>query len=497
MRPNLTRSLVGALAVGLLAFAPAGPARAANLDKALLLSKGKDGKLTEAEKVLSYLAKKGYKNVGVLPFQVKKGKAKSGGFDAAPLAMSFPSRLETALAMSMDASKPLGIIQDASGAAGAQKVGPWAKNKASFQKLFAANYALPYGSAKVKADAFLTGLITCTDGETTRVDIRAFDRNSLKGSKLDTEPVASFTVENDRALLRELGFGYVLPRTAVARGTTAKSRDKAARSIVSRSLKAQRRSDDPSTEPADVGGIQLELFYNGQKQLLKALTGEGNSRMFEAPAVPSGATVSMTLKRVAEGDKLLGAVLAVNGKSTWNQEPTEGGTANCTRWLFKPGNTAPQTFKGFYMGESAEKLLPWKVFDAKESETMVGAMGARAGWIDLDVYESNGQGGSGDGDEMQITLRGLARSRSAKPANFKEYQASLLKANNVKPRPRSKGAVSRDPASGGIIGAGVEEQPSPPVGSASFPNPTRLGGISIRYYQKASGGSGGDADASN
>src|SRR5262245_20925077 len=93
------------LVLGLGSLLPAPPARAANLDEALLrqtMQVKVDEETRTVRKlahVLNQLAvQHGYTNVGVLPFKVQKGKAKAT-YVAAPLATLLPARLETAMLM--------------------------------------------------------------------------------------------------------------------------------------------------------------------------------------------------------------------------------------------------------------------------------------------------------------------------------------------------------------------------------------------------------------
>ena len=93
-----------ALAAGI--FSP-GPARADNLDLELL---------KQAPGLLRKLNDRKLRNVGVLPFRVKKG-ARPTRLDTAPLSVSMTTRLENALILANDENerKALGILRDANG----------------------------------------------------------------------------------------------------------------------------------------------------------------------------------------------------------------------------------------------------------------------------------------------------------------------------------------------------------------------------------------------
>src|SRR6478672_8744053 len=99
----LRRLLVPALVLA-LAACPAAAARADNIDLGLI---------RKSPEIIKFLKDKDYKNVGVLRFQLKKGKGRatySGGVINGNMA----TRLENALLMENDPKNPIGIIHDAS-----------------------------------------------------------------------------------------------------------------------------------------------------------------------------------------------------------------------------------------------------------------------------------------------------------------------------------------------------------------------------------------------
>jgi hypothetical protein len=294
--------------------------------------------------------------------------------------------------------------------------------------------------------------------------------------------LATFTVANDRPLLRDLGFGFVLPRTAVARGVTAGARDRLARGIVARQIQGNAAKGEAFT-PDDVAGMQVELLYNGSKQGLKPIAGAKGQ--FAAPPMPGGTAIALTLKRLRDDKATLGVVIKVNGRSLWNKQ--EDLSINCQKWIYNPDSRGRvDKFEGFSMGDAGKELLKFKVLTDAESPEKASELGERAGWIDVDVFASGAGGKTIEEKEMKVTLRGLSRSDLAKspPKTLKELQDRLRKANNVAVKPRPKGVASRE---GGLLLHELEPVAAAPPGTAGFPNPVRLGGVSIRYYDRPKG----------
>src|SRR5262249_31366901 len=126
------------------------PARADSLDQVLLQKSGK---------ILHHLHRLGYRNVGVLPFIVKKG-IRPAGFAQGPISANLPARLENALILAQDPEgKQIGIIRDAAGQAREAGIGSFREDGKELDRLFALDYQLAWGTKKVKADAFVTGQV--------------------------------------------------------------------------------------------------------------------------------------------------------------------------------------------------------------------------------------------------------------------------------------------------------------------------------------------------
>ena len=111
MRNRRAFSIASLFAVALtMCFVSA--TRAGRLDRELIKN---------SAPLIQYLSKQQVKNVGILPFEVKKGSRKAS-VDAAPLATSMPTRLENTLIMALQTDS-FGVVRNPAGTARKAKVG--------------------------------------------------------------------------------------------------------------------------------------------------------------------------------------------------------------------------------------------------------------------------------------------------------------------------------------------------------------------------------------
>jgi hypothetical protein len=492
-RRFLLKALLLLPLAGLLAAVGVSEGRQNGEKKPQKAEKGLDVALLKAApRIALYLSNKGYKSVGVLPFKVKKG-TRQPSYDAAPLAANLPGRLENALVMTMssdDESKALKIIRDAAGSASQQRVGSWTRSKAAFDKLFSTRYPLAWGKRTAQPDVFLTGIVrNVGNRSTTTVDILAFTRRSWSSSKrgVDMKPVESLLVKTDRPLLRDLGYSYALARGTLKRGTRVAMRDQQALDQVNRDEQQGQQKQQKGQQghnPNNVAGFRFEIYYNNVKQTIRPLSGgqqQAKSPTFQVDPPPTGARVAMVLTRLDGEGKTLGVVLKVNGLSTYQRD--DGDSLACKKWLYDADRAGkPDRFDGFYMDVEGKAMKPFKVLSAEESATKVNELGDRAGWIDIDVFGSGEE--KQDEEQKQVSTKGLARG-AGKPATLKALRKQLMTKNHVKVKPA---LVARRSASGLIVDD--LEQDGVPIETGSLPNPVRLGGISIKYYDRTKQGNG-------
>jgi hypothetical protein len=486
-------------AVGLLAVALFAPltARAGSLDKALL-DNGLD--------VLVKLREAGVKTVGVLPFRVKRG-ARGTAFNVAPLATNLPGRLENALVLrqSADTEVPIQVIRDAAGVASKNKVGSWMTERGAFARLFLSKYPLVWGEEKLglnKHDAFLTGEVVADleKGE-AKVSVKMITPKSWKDGKVVAKSLVTFPCKMDRDLMRDLGYNFVLPPDKVGSRTI---RPPELNKHAQEQLKKEEEGKDKPPEvgsatshsPTDVAGLKVEVFYNGVAQkVAKVPGGEGAKQpLFEVPTPKAGQEVVLKITRLSDKGGKLGAVLRVNGRSTYAEQ--DGPVEGCKRWVFLPEKAGkPMTYEGFYHKADGKKegkkdgkfvVVPFEVLGEEESKARASELGTRAGWIDLDVFvESEAPldlGDKSDADGLVISTRGGFRARGA---TFADAQKKIATANNLKLENLSFNKK-------GLIGTGVKRAKTEPFKSVEMKNPRHVGGISIRYYARPE--AGGDSD---
>jgi hypothetical protein len=479
---NLKRMLLLAPIALLLASAPA---RAAHLDEALLKA---------APTILTYLKTERYANVGILPFKVQKG-TRTASYLGAPPTLNIPGRLENALIMCQGSNeaRAVGIIRDAAGTASKAKIGSYTRNPIAFRGLFSTQYNLAWGNKKVKADAFVTGIVKNTgDRSSTTIVVQVFTSKSRVGGSLKLIEIGEpIVLKTDRSLLRDLGYTYALSRSMLKRGVTASRRDQEAVDQVNKQEQGQKKpqtsGQSGAITPDNIAGMAFELRYNGGKQALRPLAGSQQGAklpQFEADPMMPGTTISMVLTRLLGDDKALGVVLKVNGRSTWKEEADE--SIKCRKWLYDLSKKdKPDEFLGFYEDAEGKNLRKFQVLTEEDAGARASELGDRAGWIDIDVYASSdagpGPGQKSDEEEMMVSTRGLSRSRTA-PRTLKDLQARLRKANNVKVKVSK--VTPRGP--GGLLLPEMEPSDEVKIDKGELPGPVHLGGISIKYYDRAS-----------
>jgi hypothetical protein len=479
-RTRLTAAVV--LLVGLLCF---GGSRslAGQLDGALLRKGGY---------VLEYLNDKGYRNVGVLPFQVKKG-SRPVSFEDAPVSLNLTTRLENTLIVSQNpAGKTIGVIRNASGTANRNRVGPYRTSPSAFSKLFAQKYDLAWGGRKVKADAFLTGrVVNAGKGRArTSVVVEVFDSRSMKGGKLLRQRVCKFDLPTDRALLGDLGYAWALSPTVLSRGFRAADRDRLALRQVAGADETGEDEPQPGQSnahtPENVAGFRFEIFYD-KKQRISPLRGSREGQrlpLYQVPPAPPGSDVVMVLTRIDESDRTLGVVLKVNGLSTWRKEDAEN--ILCRKWLYDPDRKGkPDRFLGFYLDVKGKNLLKFRSLTAEESEARASALGNRVGWIDIEVFASKEESDEKEEDApvKKISTRGVPRGL-ARGAGLRAVQAAISKTNNfrVKPVKLPFGTPKLIPRT--LIDAEVAPLAGGEFEWGELPRPESLGSLSIRYHDR-------------
>src|SRR5437868_13775516 len=146
--PNWTVK-IGFAGLGSLALLLVGvsPARADNIDNELR---------SKALLIMKDLEARGYKNVGILKFQVKQGNSPPT-LTAGKLNYVMATRLENALVMADKTDAPIGLTRGASAEAAAKDKSATYLTLEGRRNLFKVHYPLAWGSQSVEVDCFLTG----------------------------------------------------------------------------------------------------------------------------------------------------------------------------------------------------------------------------------------------------------------------------------------------------------------------------------------------------
>lgn len=354
------RAAAGLLvALGLLA---GGPARAADhIDAALP---------KQADKVLDWLKKQGYQNVGVLKFRVQKGK-QAETLAAGPMNVSMTTRLENSLVVAQEeAERPIGIIHNAGAALAARKEHANYQTADGIAKLFTGKYPLAWGGKTVDADCFLTGVVRLSaDKAQTTVVIEAIDRKAKKPVE-----VLSFAVKTDRGILADLCESFVVNarklRTQAIESIPDEDGGRVSepdREAVQSAQPPEARADtdnepikkpEPASNPTG-GLIELKILYNGTVQDQTPLGGN----RYRTNEPQEGQRVTFRLKNTSTAKAAV--VLAVNGVNTLYQESIiDNLPENCAKWILEPGKE--YTIKGFY-SKDGTKYDEFRVASNEES----------------------------------------------------------------------------------------------------------------------------------
>jgi hypothetical protein len=431
LRGKTFRRFLG-VTLAALAWAGGAAARADLLDERLN---------EEAPKIVEALRKQGYKSVGVLRFRVKQGHRMTETFSAGPINGNLATRLENALVIHLgsDERQALGVIHDASREAAAHKVGGWYTQEAHRRKLFEiASYPLAWGDLKVKADAFLTGLVRVSpDYKRASVTIEAFS----VGDPGKLEKVAEFSFDCDVALLQDLGKSYSLARSRVGAKNGPTLRDMIIQEFERQEAANGGSEGDPKgngpkkdqavkidtpkkastgngSTSTMVGDVEFKVLDRGKAQAIKDDT-------IEALEAASKVAFSITNK---SSDRL-GVDVRLNGLSVAGEQTSSA--ANCRVWVLKPGAT--YVLKGFYdlaNRDAKVNVSPFRIAVGDEAKQGIDELGDTANTIQISVFTPTDH----PSGEM-IVSRNLRRLRASDTLSCRDLgtlQSHLMKQSALK-----------------------------------------------------------------
>jgi hypothetical protein len=480
MRPQRLRLALPALLLA-LAAASAPAARADAIDKALY---------DKAPEVMKFLKDKDYKNVGVLRFQLKKGKGKvtySGGVINGNMA----TRLENALLMETDPKNPnpIGIIRDAGAVAAAKAPAKhWDESNAKERAaLFDYDYPLAWGNKTVKADAFLVGGVKLSeDMKTTTVFITCFDRKSDKDHE-----VCRLEVTTDRTILADAGQSYVLARGLVKKRSaeidpkTGENKDgKSLQDLMNDDAsKSAKDRDDKKGSGLANEYVDFEVTYDDQPQAVTGDPNDGGELRIAPPQ--TGQTVAFRCTNKTS-DKI-GLVVYVNGKSTlqYQTEPAD----NCRRWIL-PADRKDYWIQGYH--DENDVRTKFKIVDPDDA-LVKNELADKLGQIEVVVFLMGQKSPPVDTQEILVSSRGLRspsptiKKRSGmtqKPKTAVEARSLVFKSMGMKVPDHVRPVAVKDRGAGYIV-PDPSLQEKVVIDQLEFPNPTQVATpIVIRYNDK-------------
>ena len=354
------------LVAGLQFNSPA--ARAADLEKQLV---------KHSPEVMKYLQEKGYKNVGVLKFIIKKDNKENQddktGKDftdrAGPLNSDAARRLEMALILAIRPPQTIGIIHNASQVA-AKTPGANHLTVEGRKNLFTAKYPLAWGAQTVAADAFVVGTIELsTDLKQMTVVLAAF------GNDGEMHKVTKFTAAMAAENLAEAGESFLL-RGVFDLGNIDQGKIEQVALNDAAKVKAAVKENPPPLKAAEAP-VDLQITYNGQSVPLE--TRDGKTFVREPQ---TGEQVVFVLKRKTATDtQRYAAVLKVNGENTLGKQKIHD--IQCRKWVLEPKDP-PITIRGFQTTDKQAEAF--RVLSKAESKGKEIDYGDDVGTISLVVF---------------------------------------------------------------------------------------------------------------
>lgn len=454
----------------------------------------------QAPEILKQLRDKGYKNVGVLKFRIKKGTEPVSD-SVGTLNMFLADRLEVALilANSNEATKQIGILKRASSVA-AKIPGASHVTAGGREKLFQAEYPLAWGGSSVKPDAFLTGIAQVSaDLKQITVGVLVFDASGGALAKV----VPPFDATMSPALLGEVGESFVV-RGAFDSGKTELKADPATKAVPTgdalaakvADVSAKIKSKEAPHPLADPGcPVLLEVTYDGRPVSVEFRDGKA---FIAEPH--EGQKVVLTLRRAATAKGRLGVVVKVNGESTLERQRLPD--ADCRKWILEPG-AGPIKLEGYQLDNSTAEAF--RVLSAAESKAAEMNYGADVGTISMTVFREVGGDPIPETTPSKSTVTQPEPTKIAKkpdpsptlPTDLPDESAEDLLAlsRGIQPKatPKNLAALKHQLREGtrstdtrGLIAQG--QQTASNVVKVSFvTDPTPLVSATVVYYNATSG----------
>jgi hypothetical protein len=408
--------------------------------------------LRAAKDVIKHCEDKGYKNIGVLKFQITKdGKTLSD--NVGTLNVFLARRLEVALVLSNNPRKPIGIIDNATAVAHRTK-GANHLSKEGRLKLFEPVYPLPWGKTEVKPDAFITGVAEISkDLKTLQIQFLTFDRTDNKLLPL----LSVLRVANQPEQLVEMGESFNT-RGLFDEGKLEPARKEAVLRAAAELKNQAREGGKAPPNPArdSRAPVALEVRYNGRAIPIDVKDGKAF-----VPEPREGQKIELVLQRDNSHERF-GVVLKVNGENTIAKQRLPD--LQCRRWILDPGR-GPMTIDGYQINDKQKEVF--RVLSTHESKSREMDYGADVGTITLSVFrELQGKkkppDPSEEAKEAQVVYKGTLETKPqpgepAKPDNLGALTARLLEEANL-----SRGLIAEGPTKpGGVTVVKFDPDPLP------------------------------------
>ena len=376
----------------------------------------------KAKTVLELLKKKGFKNVGVVKFLVKRGDG-SPQDDVGDLNQSLANKLEVALILA-NTDEKFGIIEKATEAVRGKLPAANHLSEDGRKAFFVRKYELGWSGDKVEPSGFLTGVATLSN-DLTKLTIRfqSFD----KSGKLDDCP-GELTAPTNPEMLAQAGFSYVMATSrqkALVAGEPPPPKETLQREIVEQVAKSEEPQEKPPAEgepfaPLASCPIKWTVLYSG-----KAVPITGNT----VPEPKSTDRVEFELTNPTQGTYAV--VLLVNGENTLYQE--RGVPQVCRKWVLGPNSSVK--VRGFQA--DADTVAPFSVLPPQQPLPDAIRYGDHAGTFRMVVFHGqlsapdSGPGALAKADPSDANAMAIARTRGGtrpagvKPQTLKALQADL------------------------------------------------------------------------
>lgn len=324
--------------------------------------------IRQAPEILRHCRERGYKNVGILKFRIRKGQGQPTD-NAGPLNMNLADQLELALIMANDVRNPLGIIHDASAVAAKVK-GANHLTVEGRELLFSETYPLAWGDSRVRPDAFLVGVVEMRGSlDSFTVGVAAFSPG-----KEGLEKVVQFTATPGVDDLIEVGESFAV-RGLFDAGKLELA-DTVRQEIVTHAA-AVHQASAPHPLVAPEASAVLDILYDNRIQTVEYRGGEAYVKEPE-----TGQKVSFVIRRKNPADKQrYGVVLKVNGENTLARQRLKD--LDCRKWILEPGDP-PITLHGFQITDDSAQ--EFRVLSKAESKAREMDYGRDVGTISFVVF---------------------------------------------------------------------------------------------------------------